>query len=101
MALCISPPLHSCFIPLPLVATSPQTQGLLECGRDSFCSVLRSVPRGLTLGPSLTKDGQMGLWCVGRSLQAGTLLGLEDPDTAAGKEVVQYVYTRYRLVALP
>uniref|UniRef100_A0A672SN93 C2H2-type domain-containing protein n=1 Tax=Sinocyclocheilus grahami TaxID=75366 RepID=A0A672SN93_SINGR len=30
--------------------------------RDSIHIVLRSVPRGLTLGPSLAEDGQLGLW---------------------------------------
>ncbi|XP_026123456.1 zinc finger protein 408 [Carassius auratus] len=48
--------------------------------RDSIHSVLRSVPRGLTLGPSLAEDGQLGLWCVGRVLEKSTLLGLEEPD---------------------
>lgn len=47
--------------------------------RDAIHSVLRSVPRGLTLGPSLAKDGQLGLWCVGRVLEKDTLLGLEGP----------------------
>ncbi|KAK7170323.1 hypothetical protein R3I94_000522 [Phoxinus phoxinus] len=54
--------------------------------RDSIHSVLRSVPRGLTLGPSLAEDGQLGLWCVGRVLEKGTLLGLEEPDTISRKE---------------
>ncbi|KAL0188262.1 hypothetical protein M9458_015361, partial [Cirrhinus mrigala] len=35
--------------------------------RDSIHSVLRSIPRGLTLGPSLAEDGQLGLWCVGQN----------------------------------
>ncbi|XP_072527625.1 zinc finger protein 408 isoform X2 [Salminus brasiliensis] len=48
--------------------------------KESFHSVLRLVPRGLTLGPSLAKDGQMGLWWVGRALQNGTLIGLEQPE---------------------
>lgn len=54
--------------------------------RDSIHSVLRSVPRGLTLGPSLAEDGQLGLWCVGRVLEKGTLLGLEGPDEINRKE---------------
>lgn len=70
------------------MATSAQNEALLECVNESVCSVLRLVPRGLTLGPSLTKDGHMGLWCVGRPLQAGTLLGLGDPDKVPEKEEV-------------
>ncbi|XP_056317828.1 zinc finger protein 408 [Danio aesculapii] len=54
--------------------------------RDSIHSVLRSVPRGLTLGPSLAEDGQLGLWCVGRVLEKDTLLGLEEPDEMISKE---------------
>ncbi|XP_051756202.1 zinc finger protein 408 isoform X2 [Ctenopharyngodon idella] len=54
--------------------------------RDSIHSALRSVPRGLTLGPSLAEDGQLGLWCVGRVLEKGTLLGLEEPEKMIRKE---------------
>ncbi|KAI5088540.1 zinc finger protein 408 [Silurus meridionalis] len=67
------------------VAVMTLNQGLQEIVTESFCSVLRSVPRGLTVGPSLAQDGQMGLWCVGWSLQSGTLLGLEDPHTQPGE----------------
>ncbi|XP_052007694.1 zinc finger protein 408 [Xyrauchen texanus] len=54
--------------------------------RDSIHSVLQSVPLGLTLGPSLAKDGQLGLWCVGRVLEKDTLLGLENPDKMLRQE---------------
>lgn len=54
--------------------------------RDSIHSALRSVPRGLTLGPSLAEDGQLGLWCVGRVLEKGTLLGLGEPEKMIRKE---------------
>uniref|UniRef100_A0A9J8BDF5 Zinc finger protein 408 n=1 Tax=Cyprinus carpio carpio TaxID=630221 RepID=A0A9J8BDF5_CYPCA len=54
--------------------------------RESVHSVLRAVPRGLTLGPSLAQDGQLGLWCVGRVLEKATLLGLEEPDKINRKE---------------
>lgn len=57
--------------------------------KDSIHSVLRSIPRGLTLGPSLAEDGQLGLWCVGRVLEKGTLLGLEEPDKIIRKEKEQ------------
>ncbi|XP_050971119.1 zinc finger protein 408 isoform X1 [Labeo rohita] len=54
--------------------------------RDSIHSVLRSIPRGLTLGPSLAEDGQLGLWCVGQVLEKDTLLGLEELDKIIRKE---------------
>lgn len=72
------------------MATSTQNEGLLECVKESVRSVLRLVPRGLTLGPSLAKDGQMGLWCVGWALKSGTLLGLEDPEKVTLKEAVLF-----------
>lgn len=40
--------------------------------------MLNAVPRGLTVGPSLANDGQLGLWCVGHALQKGMLLGVEN-----------------------
>lgn len=83
------------------MATSTQNEGLLECVKESFHSVLRLVPHGLTLGPSLAKDGQIGLWCVGWALQSGTLLGLEDPDKVPEKEEVLFVYTSFLLVVMP
>uniref|UniRef100_A0A8C7DQG3 Zinc finger protein 408 n=1 Tax=Oncorhynchus kisutch TaxID=8019 RepID=A0A8C7DQG3_ONCKI len=46
--------------------------------QDSLHSVLNAVPRGLTVGPFLANDGQLGLWCVGHALQKGMLLGVED-----------------------
>ncbi|KAL6461746.1 hypothetical protein MHYP_G00298910 [Metynnis hypsauchen] len=63
------------------MATGTGDESFLNTVEESFHSVLKLVPRGLTLGPSLAKDGQMGLWCVGRALQNGTLLGLEEPAT--------------------
>ncbi|KAA0723460.1 Zinc finger protein 17 [Triplophysa tibetana] len=59
--------------------------------RDSIHSLLRSIPRGLTLGHSLAKDGQLGLWCVGRVLQKGTLLGLKEPDKMISEEKLEEV----------
>ncbi|XP_030649643.1 zinc finger protein 408 [Chanos chanos] len=55
-------------------------------GHQSLHSVLNAVPRGLTLGPSLAKDGQLGLWCVGRALQKGTLLGLDTAEKGQDPE---------------
>nr|XP_055062490.1 zinc finger protein 408 isoform X3 [Misgurnus anguillicaudatus] len=59
--------------------------------RDSIHSVLRSLPRGLTLGPSLAIDGQLGLWCVGQGLEKGTLLGLGEPAKMLTKERLEEV----------
>ncbi|KAI4903815.1 hypothetical protein NFI96_014575 [Prochilodus magdalenae] len=64
------------------VATGQADEGFLNHVEESFHSVLRLVPRGLTLGPSLARDGRMGLWCVGRAIQNGALLGLDEPDKA-------------------
>uniref|UniRef100_A0A8C3HFR4 Zinc finger protein 408 n=1 Tax=Chrysemys picta bellii TaxID=8478 RepID=A0A8C3HFR4_CHRPI len=39
------------------------------------CGVLRSLPPGLALGPSLAQEPGMGVWCVGRALPPGALFG--------------------------
>ncbi|XP_068255243.1 zinc finger protein 408 [Nyctibius grandis] len=39
------------------------------------CPVLRSLPPGLAVGPSLSRARGTGVWCVGRALPAGALLG--------------------------
>ncbi|XP_008290315.1 zinc finger protein 408 [Stegastes partitus] len=44
----------------------------------SFLSSL--LPRGFAIGPSHLREGRLGLWWVGRSLEAGALLG-GDGDT--------------------
>uniref|UniRef100_A0A3B1JZP8 Zinc finger protein 408 n=2 Tax=Astyanax mexicanus TaxID=7994 RepID=A0A3B1JZP8_ASTMX len=62
------------------MASGIRNEGFLKNVKESFHSLLRLVPRGLTLGPSLAKDGQMGLWWVGQTLAKGTLLGLEEPE---------------------
>lgn len=72
------------------MATCAQDECALERVKESLCRMLRLLPRGLTLGPSLAEDGQTGLWCVGQDLQTGTNLGLEDPEE---EEEVEYVYT--------
>lgn len=59
---------------------------------ESLHSVLSAVPRGLTLGPSLAKDGEFGLWCVGQPLQRGTVLCLEEQ---AEVEEINEVLTGY------
>ncbi|XP_053180697.1 zinc finger protein 408-like [Scomber japonicus] len=35
------------------------------------------IPHGFAVGPSLSSDGRLGLWWVGRSLEVGRLLGRE------------------------
>ncbi|KAM9380810.1 zinc finger protein 408 [Phaethornis superciliosus] len=52
----------------------------------AICPVLRSLPPGLALGPSLSRARVMGVWCVGRALPAGALLGPpgEAREEAAG-----------------
>ncbi|XP_040265102.1 zinc finger protein 408 [Bufo bufo] len=41
--------------------------------QDVIQKVLRELPCGLALGPSLSQDG-IGLWCVGRTLPSGALI---------------------------
>lgn len=42
----------------------------------ALASVLSSLlPRGFAVGPSQLCEGRLGLWWVGRSLEAGSLLG--------------------------
>ncbi|XP_007519134.2 LOW QUALITY PROTEIN: zinc finger protein 408 [Erinaceus europaeus] len=36
---------------------------------------LKSLPRGLALGPSLVEEQRLGIWCVGEPLQPGLLWG--------------------------
>ncbi|KAI1895941.1 hypothetical protein AGOR_G00111950 [Albula goreensis] len=60
-------------------------------GQESLHRVLSSVPRGLTVGPSLASSNRLGLWCVGRALQKGALLGLQEdqvktPDHGKAQE---------------
>ncbi|KAM6131428.1 zinc finger protein 408 [Pterocles gutturalis] len=47
------------------------------------CPALRDLPPGLALGPSLSRARGTGVWCVGRALPAGTLLG--PPGGARGE----------------
>lgn len=34
---------------------------------------LKSLPRGLALGPSLAEEQRLGIWCIGEPLQPGLL----------------------------
>ncbi|XP_029812531.1 zinc finger protein 408 [Suricata suricatta] len=48
---------------------------------------LKSLPRGLALGPSLAEEHCLGVWCVGESLQPGQLWGpLEEESVPERKE---------------
>lgn len=45
---------------------------------------LKSLPRGLALGPSLMEKQRLGVWCVGEPLQPGVLWGpLEEEDSVS------------------
>lgn len=52
-------------------------QGLkdLSPGPTRAILALKSLPRGLALGPSLIKEQCLGVWCVGEPLQPGLLWG--------------------------
>ncbi|CAH2325947.1 zinc finger 408 [Pelobates cultripes] len=44
------------------------------CTQDAILQFLSSLPRGLALGPSLSLKEGLGLWWVGQTLDAGSLL---------------------------
>lgn len=47
---------------------------------------LKSLPRGLALGPSLAEEQRLGVWCVGEPLQPGLLWGpLEEEPVSEQK----------------
>ncbi|XP_062949761.1 zinc finger protein 408 isoform X1 [Cynocephalus volans] len=47
---------------------------------------LKSLPRGLALGPSLAEEQRWGVWCVGEPLQPGLLWGpLEEESVSQEK----------------
>ncbi|XP_032700636.1 zinc finger protein 408 [Lontra canadensis] len=47
---------------------------------------LKSLPRGLALGPSLAEELRLGVWCVGAALQPGLLWGpLEEESVSEQK----------------
>ncbi|XP_014647952.1 PREDICTED: zinc finger protein 408 [Ceratotherium simum simum] len=49
---------------------------------------LKSLPRGLALGPSFARDRRLGVWCVGEPLQPGLLWGpLEEESEQRGEGV--------------
>lgn len=50
----------------------------------SFLSML--LPHGFAVGPSRLCEGRLGLWWVGRSLDIGSLLGMEgDTEWSSGR----------------
>lgn len=53
---------------------------------DALASLLCSLlPCGFAVGPSRLCEGRLGLWWVGRSLEAGSLLGGEGNTEWASK----------------
>ncbi|ELK16081.1 zinc finger protein 408 [Pteropus alecto] len=50
---------------------------------------LKSLPRGLALGPSLAEEQRLGVWCVAEPLQPGLLWGpLEEESVSEQKDEV-------------
>lgn len=76
---------------------SPSGEGRAQDLKDSppwpirAVLALKSLPRGLALGPSLMEKQRLGVWCVGEPLQPGVLWGpLEEEDSVSeqkGEEV--------------
>uniref|UniRef100_A0A8C4FG18 Zinc finger protein 408 n=1 Tax=Catagonus wagneri TaxID=51154 RepID=A0A8C4FG18_9CETA len=63
-------------------------QGLKDfpAGPTQAILALKSLPRGLALGPSLTEERRLGVWCVGEPLQPGLLWGpLEEESVSKQK----------------
>ncbi|XP_075694015.1 zinc finger protein 408 isoform X2 [Rhinoderma darwinii] len=50
----------------------------VDCTQDAVWKVLRDLPCGLALGPSMSRDG-LGLWCVGRPLPNGAVIPSSSP----------------------
>lgn len=64
------------------------TQGLKDVppGPTRAILALKSLPRGLALGPSLAREQRLGVWCVGEPLQPGLLWGpLEEESVSKEK----------------
>ncbi|OWK17743.1 ZNF408 [Cervus elaphus hippelaphus] len=56
-------------------------------GQTRAILALKNLPRGLALGPSLTAEQRLGVWCVGEPLQPGLLWGpLEEESVSKQKE---------------
>lgn len=71
-----SPPSEGCAPGLKDVPPGP-TRAILA---------LKSLPRGLALGPSLTAEQRLGVWCVGEPLPPGLLWGpLEEESVSEQK----------------
>ncbi|XP_043828131.1 zinc finger protein 408 [Dromiciops gliroides] len=66
--------------PTPLPAAEPDPEA-----PPAAALALRSLPRGLALGPSGARRRRLGVWCVGAALRPGLLWGpLEERGTALG-----------------
>ncbi|EFB16061.1 hypothetical protein PANDA_010582, partial [Ailuropoda melanoleuca] len=77
----------------PDLGWSPSGQGCAQGLRDfppgptRAVLALKSLPRGLALGPSLAEEQRLGVWCVGEPLQPGLLWGpLEEESVSEPKD---------------
>ncbi|XP_026367774.2 zinc finger protein 408 [Ursus americanus] len=77
----------------PDLGWSPSGQGCAQGLRDfppgptRAVLALKSLPRGLALGPSLAEEQRLGVWCVGEPLQPGLLWGpLEEESDSEPKD---------------
>uniref|UniRef100_D6RCZ0 Zinc finger protein 408 n=1 Tax=Mus musculus TaxID=10090 RepID=D6RCZ0_MOUSE len=77
--------------------------GLKACppGTSPAILVLRSLPQGLAVGPSRSRNQHLGVWCVGAPLQPGLHWGpLEDESVLEKGEGMKTPHEE-RCLALP
>ncbi|XP_002709127.2 zinc finger protein 408 [Oryctolagus cuniculus] len=60
-----------------------RAQGLEDVapGLSRAALAVKSLPRGLALGPSRAEEQHLGVWCVGEPLQPGLLWGLLEEES--------------------
>ncbi|XP_044537797.1 zinc finger protein 408 [Gracilinanus agilis] len=68
--------------PAPLPAAEP------EPGPAAAAQALRSLPRGLAVGPSGARRRRLGVWCVGAALRQGLLWGPLEERGAGPQEML-------------
>ncbi|XP_063800607.1 zinc finger protein 408 [Pseudophryne corroboree] len=66
---------------------SPISPQPVEDTQDATWQALHSLPRGLALGPSLSQEEGLGLWCVGKPLPSGSFLPPYSPGCEDGLSV--------------
>ncbi|XP_068116195.1 zinc finger protein 408 [Hyperolius riggenbachi] len=64
--------------------SSPAFSQPVQCTEDAVCQAIHSLPYGLALGPSLSEEAGLGLWCVGEHLPVGSLIPPLSPDPELG-----------------